>query len=351
VGRGDPLRPDPRLRETGVAEHAGLPRPVLSFGPDPDPLWPAFGDERRFDVLGVGQNSLDRVVFVDGPASAPEAGDASNALVLPGGQVATAVLACARLGLRSAYAGAVGDDDAAGRVLEPLREAGVDLSGVRTLAGLRTRAARIAVERRSGERHVWPLRDPRLALPPDAIDAAQVRASRLLHLDAEHPAASLRAARLARAAGGAVMLDLDRSGPGVLELLEVADFSIVSDEFARWLSGVGSAAGGLRELVARGARLGVVTLGPRGALSLAARDAEPVRCDAFSVEVRDTTGAGDVFHAGFAFGLLQGWGRPRVLRAAHAAAALSCRAVGAQGGLPSRGELLAFLAADEAGGR
>lgn len=261
------------------------------------------------------------------------------------------MLACARLGLRAAYAGAVGDDGAAESVLAPLREAGVDLSGVRTLPGTRTRRARIAVERRSGERHVLPQRDPRLVLPSDAIDAEQVRASRVLHLDAEHPQAALRAARLARAAGCAVLLDLDRPGPGALELLETADFPIVSESFAEWISGGGSAMDGLRELLARGARLGVVTLGPRGALSLAARDADPVHCDAFSVEVRDTTGAGDVFHAAFAFGLLQGWGRSRVLRAANAAAALGCRAVGAQGGLPSRSELLAFLAADGAGGR
>lgn len=305
-------------------------------------------------MLGVGQNSLDRIVFVDGPAPAPDAPDPPGALELPGGQVATAVLACARLGLRTAYVGAVGDDAAADAVLAPLRCAGVDLSGVRTVAGARTRAARIAVERRGGERHVLPRRDPRLVLPPAAIDPDQVAAARLLHLDAEHPEASIRAARVARAAGTAVMLDLDRPGAGALELLELADFPIVSKEFAEWISGGASALEGLAGIVARGARLGVVTLGRRGALAQGPRDADALRSEAFAVEPRDTTGAGDVFHAAFAFGLLQGWGRLRVLRVANAAAALSCRALGAQGGLPSRAELESFLAADAArdgGGR
>ena len=268
--------------------------------------------------------------------------------------MATAVLACARLGLRTAYVGAVGSDAAAPRVLEPLRRAGVDISGVRTIPGARTRGALISVERSSGERHVQPRRDPRLVLAPEAIDAAQVASAAVLHLDAEHPEASLRAAEVARAAGAAVMLDLDRPARGVEELLALADFPIVSERFAEWISGGSSAVGGLRELVARGARLAVVTLGSRGALAQGARDADPICSEGFRVQARDTTGAGDVFHAAFAFGLLQGWGRQRALRAANAAAALSCRAVGAQGGLPSRSELEAFLAADaarEASGR
>jgi sugar/nucleoside kinase (ribokinase family) len=144
-----------------------------------------------------------------------------------------------------------------------------------------------------------------------------------------------------------VLLDLDEPGGDALELLGIADFPIVSERFAEWISGDGSVVGGLSELLRHGARLAVVTLGPRGALSLAPRDAEPIASEAFCVEVRDTTGAGDVFHAAFAFALLQGWGRLRVLRTANAAAALSCRAVGAQGGLPSRAELETFLAAQD----
>ena len=288
------------------------------------------------------------MVFVDAAACEPADPEAPEALELPGGQVATAVLACARLGLRTAYAGAVGDDAAAELVLAPLRRAGIDLSGVRAIPGAATRGAQIAVERQGGERQVRPRRDPRLVLAPEAIDAAQLLAAHVLHLDAEHPQAAIRAARLARAAGAPVLLDLDQPGPGVEELLSLVDFPIVSQPFAEWLSGRGSAVGGLSELVARGARLAVVTLGPRGSLAQGARDAEPIPSEAFRVEARDTTGAGDVFHAAFAFGLLQGWGRLRVLRAANAAAALSCRAVGAQGGLPSRSELLAFLAAEAA---
>ena len=318
----------------------------MSAGPAPRPLWSGAGPaERTLDVLGIGQCSLDHVVFVDAAPAPGEIADAPGALELPGGQVATAVLACARLGLRCAYAGAVGDDAAAEVVLAPLKQAGVGLSGVRRIPGALTRRAVIAVERASGERHVHPRRDPRLVLPPEAVDAAQVRSARALHLDAEHPLASARAAALAREAGVAVLLDLDTPGAGLEPLLAHADFPIVSRRFAEWISGEGSARAGLRELLRRGARLAVATLGPDGALALAAGEREPLASPGFRVDARDTTGAGDVFHAAFAFGLLEGWGAARVLRTANAAAALSCRSVGAQGGLPERSALEALLAA------
>jgi sugar/nucleoside kinase (ribokinase family) len=296
-------------------------------------------------VLGVGQCSLDRVAVVDAPPPGPDAPEPADALELPGGQVATALLACARLGLRVAYAGAVGDDEAAERVLAPLRRAGVDLAGVRRVRGARTRRALIYVEAGSGERHVHPRRDPRLVLAPEDVSAEVVASARAVHLDAEHPEASLRAARLARTAGAAVLLDLDRSGPGVDALLANADFPIVSQRFAEEISGDGRAAGGLARLVARGARLAVATLGPRGALAQGPGDPAPFASPGFRVEARDTTGAGDVFHAAFAYGLLEGWGAARVLETANAAAAMSCRALGAQGGLPDRAALEAFLAA------
>lgn len=296
-------------------------------------------------MLGVGQCSLDRVARVAAPAPGPDSPEPADALELPGGQVATAMLACARLGLRVAYAGAVGDDEAAERVLAPLRRAGVDLAGVVRVRGARTRGALIYVEAASGERHVHPRRDPRLRLAPADLCAQRVASARAVHLDAEHPEAALRAARLARAAGAAVLLDLDRPGPGVEALLESADFPIVSERFAEEISGDGRAAGGLARLVARGARLAVATLGPRGAIAQGPGDPAPLVSPGFRVEARDTTGAGDVFRAAFAFGLLEGWGAARVLETANAAAAISCRAIGAQGGLPDRAALEAFVAA------
>jgi sulfofructose kinase len=137
-----------------------------------------------------------------------------------------------------------------------------------------------------------------------------------------------------------VFADVDTVVPGVDELLRAVDFPIVSSQFAeRRFGGPEEALRGLAEL---GARFPVVTLGERGAVGGAG--GERLASPAFAVPVRDTTGAGDVFHGAFIVAVLEGAGAAQALRIANGAAAMNCRALGAQGGLPTRAELDAFLA-------
>ena len=286
--------------------------------------------------------------MVDGPrlpAAAPAGGEGRE---LPGGQVATAVLACARLGLRTAYTGAIGDDAAGATALAPLARAGVDLSGVKRVAGGRTRRAVIRVDPANGERSVTPERDPRVALAPDDLERARIQSARALLLDAEDPAASLWAAEVANAAGVPVILDVDRPGSAVEALLARADFPIVPRAFAESLGGGHPLREALRELAERARCLAVVTLGEAGAIARAHGGRRELESPAFRVAAQDTTGAGDAFHAAFAWALLEGAGAEAVLRAASAAAAMNCRSTGAQSGLPDRAELEAFLGADPA---
>ncbi len=305
------------------------------------PLWRAVGGASDFDVVGLGENSLDHICLLD---ELPEPGqkcELAHYDARPGGQVASALLGCARLGLRASYIGAVGADAAGERVLEPLERAGVDLTGVRVLPAAGTRTAVVLIRRRDGERTVLARRDPRLRLIAAQLEAKEVERARVLHIDASDPDASEWAARAARAVGIPVVLDADHLWPGAERLLRVTDFPVVARELAEELGGTGSAADGLRALLRWGARLAVATCGDEGAL---ARSSErSFLSPAFEIEVRDTTGAGDAFHAGFIWGLLRGFDTERVLRAANAVAGLSCMALGAQQGLPRSSELEAFL--------
>jgi sulfofructose kinase len=268
-------------------------------------------------------------------------------LELPGGQVATAVLACARLGLRTAYVGSVGDDPAGDAVLEPLRCGGVDISGVKRVADAPTQIAVILVERASGERTVLWQRDPRLQLRPADLSRDTIESARALHLDAGDPEAAAWAADVAHAAGIPVFLDADTPGPGVGELLAKADFPIVSHGFAECFYETSSVRGALARIAALGGRLSVVTLGEHGALAQSGD--RVIESPGYGVEARDTTGAGDAFHGAFVWAVLRGWGAEAVLRSANATAAMNCRALGAQGGLPTRAELEAFLEQDRPG--
>ena len=313
----------------------------MSPKPSPGPLAPVRARAAEFDVVGIGQSSLDRVCLLEAPP--PLGGKAAllGSYELPGGQIATAMLACARLGLRAAYVGTVGDDAAADRVLAPLARAGVDLRGVKRVVDAPTRSATVLVDARSGERTILGYRDSRLALAPTDLEPGSIERAGCLHVDAVDVEASAFAADAARRAGVPVVLDADGPGPGLEKLLAKVDFPIVSRALAEAMGGRGGLQAALAELCALGARLAVVTLGEYGAL---ARLGERlIESPAFRVDARDTTGAGDVFHAAFVLGLLEGLEFESILRVANAAAAMSCRALGAQGGLPTRSELDAFL--------
>lgn len=305
------------------------------------PLWSEWRAAYRVDVVGLGQCALDQVAVVDGPPEFTGKKRIVELFQLPGGQIATAVLACARLGLRAALLGAVGEDAAREIILEPLRTAGVDLAGVRVVPGAESQVSVIVVDRKSGERTVLWHRDPRLSLSLREVRREEIEQGRVLHLDAQDPELSTWAAGVAREAGIPVVLDADTSASGIDALLQRVDFPIVSREFAEQHFGTRDPLDSLRELAALGARFPVVTLGDRGAIA-GGREGV-IESPAFQVDTRDTTGAGDVFHAAFIRGLLEGMGEAEILRVANAAAGMNCRALGAQGGLPSREELEAFL--------
>jgi sugar/nucleoside kinase (ribokinase family) len=290
--------------------------------------------------VGLGQCSIDHVAVVAG--FPPFAGKIAmrGYRRLPGGQIATALLACARLGLRTAFVSSVGGDGVAEAVLAPLRAAGIDVSKVLEIEGATSQLALIVVDETSGERTVLWYRDARLAIPRERLSKADVERGRALHLDAGDPEVAIWAARIARDAGIPVFADVDTVAPGVDDVLRNVDFPIVSTQFAE--SRFGGPEQALPALAALGARYPVVTLGDRGGVGGAG--GERLASPAFDVEVKDTTGAGDVFHGAFVVAVLEGAGPERALRVANAAAAMNCRALGAQGGLPTRPELDAFLA-------
>jgi sulfofructose kinase len=156
--------------------------------------------------------------------------------------------------------------------------------------------------------------------------------ARALHVDGHDTAAATKAAGWAREAGVPVVADLDEIYPDVDALIEKIDYLVVSRDFPCRLTGKSSLKAALREIQARyGCLLTAATLGPDGVL---AWDGEHCQyAAAYRVPVVDTTGAGDIFHAGFIYGLLQGWELERQLDFSCAAAAINCMAEGARGGI------------------
>src|SRR6266481_8542092 len=286
----------------------------------------------KIDVVGVGLNATDTFIPV---AHYPERGskvEFSSAKVLPGGQVASAIIACQQWGLRTRYVGKVGDDSAAALHRSEFSRAGVE-AYLLTAPGCASQQAFILVDD-SGERTVLWQRDRRLTLRPEELQREWIVHSRALHLDGHDTAAAAQASAWARAAAVPVIADLDELYPGVEALLKNVDYLITSRDIPGRLMEEHDLKKSLPALRDRfGCRLTAATLGEQGVLAW--NGTQFHYASAYCIDVVDTTGAGDIFHAGFIYGLLQGWPLQRQLEFACAAAALNCTAVGARGGIQS----------------
>ncbi len=285
------------------------------------------------DVLGVGHGTEDHVCVV---ARAPVGGGKVRVreyLVQPGGQVPTALVALQRWGMRTAYIGAIGDDDGGRRQLASLRDEGVAVDGCVTCVGVPSQRSFITVEASSGERAIQWYRDGRLRLRTVDVDlAVPVRAGALL-LDGEDFEVSIEVARVARRAGARVMLDADEPRADAHELLAVTDVAIVPAEFALQFAGTADLAAALRRMCESGPTTVVATLGADGAIALASGIEH--RQAAFPVEAVDSTSAGDVFHAGFLYWSLRGDDTGGALRFAAAASALTVARLGGRASIPT----------------
>ena len=300
--------------------------------------------EREFDAVGFGLNAVDHLIVVPAYPAFDTKTRLTEHVQAAGGQTASAMVGLQRLGLRTAYAGRFGSDAEGQFGLASLKTEGVNVDYAETIEGARNQVAFIIIDARSGERTIIWDRDERLAYSADEAPVEMAARGRVLHLDAHDPLACARLARAARANGTLVSADIDNIYDGLPELLPLIDILISSKEFPHRLTGIHDERASLVEVKARyGSAIVGMTLGERGAILYT--DGLFLESPAFSVPggCRDTTGAGDAFHAGFLYGLLRGDEIETSLRWANATAALKCRALGARTTLPTKDELRDFV--------
>jgi len=290
----------------------------------------------KVDLVGVGLNATDTVIPLPHFPAAGSKVEFGAAKILPGGQVASTVVACQRWGLSTRYIGKLGDDSAADLHRAEFAHAGVE-THLLTAQNCASQQSFILVDR-DGERTVLHRHDEALALRPSELKREWIVNARALHVDGFDTAAATLAATWAREAGIPVIADLDEIYPGVDDLLEKIDYLIVSRDFPTRLMNEPQLETALRRMQSRyGSTLAAATLGHEGVL---AWDGKQIHHScAYRVPVADTTGAGDIFHAGFIYGLLKDWPLDRQLDFACAAAALNCTAVGARGGIKNVDEI------------
>jgi sugar/nucleoside kinase (ribokinase family) len=283
------------------------------------------------DVAGVGLNATDTLIRLPHFPSFDSKVEFLSAEVLPGGQVASAMVACRLWGLRARYVGKVGDDSAAELQRAELSRAGVE-AHLLSVPQCVSQSAYILVDQGTGERTILWRRDPRLVIRPEELRREWVTQARALLVDGHDTPAAAAAARWAREAGLPVVADVDNLYPGVEALLENVDYLVASRDFPARLTGEPDLPAALGALGRRfGCRVAAATLGRDGVLAW--DGAQLHYAAACRVATVDTTGAGDIFHGAFVYGVLAGWPLGRILEFSCAAAALNCAALGARGGI------------------
>lgn len=302
------------------------------------------------DIVGLGLATLDVLVRVQELPTWEHMGAMSGFALDGGGPVGTGLVAAARLGARVGYVGTAGTDRTAELKIEFLASEGLDLSRLVRRPGPEGNVILVCVDEATGERTFTGLRDRhRTPLSPEELDRAYLTGARYLHLDGHHPEAALAAARWMHAAGREVLLDGARvHGPGgrvsdaLAALVREVDILICGSGFVPALTGRDDIWEAGRAALDLGPRIVVQTEGADGAYTVSREGL--FHTPAFSVEVVDTTGAGDVFHGAYLVGLLHGWDLPEVTLFASAVSALKCGHLGGRAGIPTFDRTLEFLA-------
>jgi len=278
------------------------------------------------EVFGLGQCAFDRLVFGRYPPPDVKA-EVSDWTEEGGGPVATALVALARWGRRCAFAGVVGDDEEGRRIRAGLDAEGVDTSRLIERPDSTSQRAFIVSEIDEGRRTIFWQRPTGAPPAPEEID---VPAARVFLTDGLFAEASVAAARRFET----VVVDAGTLREGTRELLDCAQVFVASEVFSRAFVGGDDPLGACRKMREHGVEVAGVTLGARGYVASFGDTA--LERPAHAVDSVDTTGCGDLFHAGLVEGILSGWPVERWFDYANWAAAICATKLGGRAGIPDR---------------
>jgi sulfofructose kinase len=296
------------------------------------------------DVLCVGHACYDLVFCVDHHPDADEKTFAEKLLGCGGGPAANAAVTVSRLGLKSAFAGYLGNDFYGQQHLEEFSQEAVNTDLV--VCGERPTPLSAILVKPDGRRTVVNYKGETAPLPADSMDLSRWHPQVIL-FDGHEPEVSLALMEAIKDRGVSTVLDAGSVHRGSLKLLEQVDYAVVSQKFARECTGKENPQSAALKL-GRHCPAVVITLGEAG-LVWKNEDGSG-SLPAFSIDAVDTTGAGDAFHGAFAAGLAYGKSWNDLLTYASAVAAQCCTKYGGRPAIPTAQDLAVFLKKHEKSG-
>ena len=295
-------------------------------------------------VIGLGQACVDYLGSLNAFPYENGKTELKDLHIQCGGPASTALVTLSRLGISTSFFGSLSDDPFGKKILNNLKREKVDVSYLKITPGYTSQFAFIAVTKENGKRTIFWHRGTVPHLRKSDVDFSQFPTASIFHTDGLMVEASIEAARQAGVLGMDIVMDAGTMREGSKELAKHVNILIASETFATPL--VGSDASNETALYALkelGPEQVVITLGAEGSIGL--NNHGIFRQKAFQVSAVDTTGAGDVYHGGYIYGLLQGWEMQECMRFASSAAALKCTKIGAQSGIPNLERINEFMRA------
>lgn len=296
---------------------------------------------KRIDVVGLGYCTLDYLTLVNQYPEIDTKEEVIDFLEDGGGPTATALVTLARFGIPTSFIGKAGDDARGKLIVRQLRQEGVDLSNFIVEKNKVSPLSLIVIDKNSGKRTIIYTKGNVSKIQPAEVARDVLRRARILHIDGHQIEASVAACKRARELNVKVVFDAGSIRPGMEELLMLSDYVLASRTFALAFTMAKTIEDAAEKLFSTTANTVVVTNGEQGGFCISNRSR--FHYPAYQVETVDTTGAGDVFHGAFDYGLLQEWPLEKTIRFASIVAGLKCRKMGGRNGIPDLQDVMALL--------
>ncbi len=306
--------------------------------------------EMSIEVVGIGSPMYDMVINVTKMPELDGATGANEAFYQGGGKVATAMAAVARLGRKSGMIARVGENHRGQFIVKDFQYNGVDTSAIVVSEKGTSSSFCLSLSEETYKTRIFIGKGGTAGeLQPEDIDFDYLAQAKYLHLENGRPA-SRAAAEFARANGITTVIDADGFHEDIVELIPLLDVFIASEFFYKgYIETYGQPddyEAFCQKIMEIGPRIVVVTLGSKGCVGMTAEDGF-FSAESYKVNVRDTTGAGDVYHGAFIVGLLEGMSAPECAKFASATAALKCTCIGGRTGIPNRETVRKFMETGE----
>lgn len=277
-------------------------------------------------ILVTGFNTVDIVFGIDGEVENGQKMYAKSMKEYCGGQAANCAYTLSKLGNDVVYVGRFGDDDKGIRSIESLKIQGIDILNSEVIKNCNNHIGIIFIDELSGERTIVMRKDERLSLDDFMINRNCLKNVELVYSDGNESLFTLKLFKVAREMKISTVLDIEKIDNNIIDVLPYVTVLIAPGNIVTKLSNMDRVEDSVKKLN-KMIKIVVATLGNEGSIGIGS-DEKIIKIPAKKCKVKDTTGAGDAYHAGFISAIMKGENLSECMKIATNVAAMKCETYG-----------------------